>query len=80
MKVGGEERMLSIMEKIVRLSESDYRAIMRFDDDGAYGVGVVYEVFPEALTSRPNEPENGCDTEVLTPKDYRVAPELESIK
>jgi hypothetical protein len=51
------------MEKVVRISESDYHAIMRFDDDGGYAHNVVYEVVSEAAASFPDKAESGCNAD-----------------
>lgn len=65
-KVGGEERMRQLMETVVRISESDYGAILQFDDDGAYSVDVVYDVFRDpGLTSSQDESDNAGSKDSL---------------
>ena len=67
----GEERMIRTMEKVVRISESDYRAIMRFDDDGGYAHNVVYEVFSAAAATFRDK--GGCNDD-----DSAVGPTRET--
>lgn len=49
-----------MMQRVVRISQSDYRDILRFQDDGGSAVDIVYEVFPDPVqTPSEDGPKNG---------------------
>ena len=41
------------MTQIVRIYESDYRDILRFDDEGGSAVDIAYEVLPDPIEIKP---------------------------
>jgi hypothetical protein len=52
------------MEMIVRISESDYYAVMQWDDDGGNPCDVVYQFIPDL----EREPKHATDQNTL--KDF----------
>lgn len=50
-------------QKVVRIYASDYRDVLRFEDDGGSAVDILYEVIPDP-TQEQSQPEPPGDARI----------------